>query len=175
MNPCRAWNCAELWPSKTGVRNYCIISLPLLWFPQTNIVHPFSLSYHPFAMLSSFKAVDRARKHSEFCLWHCALTIQCHFWYVFVTKTCLCLPAQMLKRWNTLRNKETLAALERQKASSPTPSSLTSLSVSHNTNHFFFPLDIFIYKALTIPYITCYHLMIHLNPLLFIYLLWIIQ
>uniref|UniRef100_A0A3B4E2C7 Uncharacterized protein n=1 Tax=Pygocentrus nattereri TaxID=42514 RepID=A0A3B4E2C7_PYGNA len=25
-------------------------------FPQSNIVHPFSLSYHPFAMLSSYKA-----------------------------------------------------------------------------------------------------------------------
>jgi len=31
---------------------------------QGNIVHPFSLSYHPFAMLSSFKAVERSRKHS---------------------------------------------------------------------------------------------------------------
>ncbi|XP_010878308.2 uncharacterized protein C2orf80 [Esox lucius] len=29
------------------------------------IVHPFSLSYHPFAMLSSFKAVDHSRKHSQ--------------------------------------------------------------------------------------------------------------
>ncbi|XP_068079694.1 uncharacterized protein C2orf80 homolog isoform X2 [Danio rerio] len=27
-----------------------------------NIVHPFSLSYHPFAMLSSFKAVDCSKK-----------------------------------------------------------------------------------------------------------------
>ncbi|XP_058247405.1 uncharacterized protein C2orf80-like isoform X2 [Hemibagrus wyckioides] len=70
----------------------------------TNIVHPFSLSYHPFAMLSSFKAVDHARKHT-----------------------------QMLKRWNTLRNKEASAALERQKASSPTLSSLTSLSGSEDS------------------------------------------
>ncbi|KAK7168958.1 hypothetical protein R3I93_005069 [Phoxinus phoxinus] len=30
-----------------------------------NIVHPFSLSYHPFAMLSSFKAVERSRKHTQ--------------------------------------------------------------------------------------------------------------
>ncbi|XP_073701498.1 uncharacterized protein C2orf80 [Garra rufa] len=30
-----------------------------------NIVHPFSLSYHPFAMLSSFKAVDHSRKHTQ--------------------------------------------------------------------------------------------------------------
>ncbi|KAI7808665.1 uncharacterized protein C2orf80-like [Triplophysa rosa] len=29
-----------------------------------NIVHPFSLSYHPFAMLGSFKAVDHSRKHT---------------------------------------------------------------------------------------------------------------
>ncbi|KAG7331135.1 hypothetical protein KOW79_005104 [Hemibagrus wyckioides] len=71
---------------------------------KTNIVHPFSLSYHPFAMLSSFKAVDHARKHT-----------------------------QMLKRWNTLRNKEASAALERQKASSPTLSSLTSLSGSEDS------------------------------------------
>lgn len=35
------------------------------FFPQQgSIVHPFSLSYHPFAMLSSFKAVDHSRKHS---------------------------------------------------------------------------------------------------------------
>ncbi|XP_051997706.1 uncharacterized protein C2orf80-like [Xyrauchen texanus] len=30
-----------------------------------NIVHPFSLSYHPFAMLSSFKAVDHSRQHTQ--------------------------------------------------------------------------------------------------------------
>ncbi|XP_043104398.1 uncharacterized protein C2orf80-like [Puntigrus tetrazona] len=30
-----------------------------------NIVHPFSLSYHPFAMLYSFKAVDHSRKHTQ--------------------------------------------------------------------------------------------------------------
>ncbi|XDV30602.1 hypothetical protein PO909_033489 [Leuciscus waleckii] len=30
-----------------------------------NIVHPLSLSYHPFAMLSSFKAVERSRKHTQ--------------------------------------------------------------------------------------------------------------
>ncbi|XP_047011986.1 uncharacterized protein C2orf80 [Ictalurus punctatus] len=64
---------------------------------KANIVHPFSLSYHPFAMLSSHKAVDRSRKHT-----------------------------QMLKRWNTQRNKRASAVLE--KVSSPTPSSLSSFS-----------------------------------------------
>lgn len=29
-----------------------------------NIVHPFSLSYHPFAMLTSFKAVEHSRQHT---------------------------------------------------------------------------------------------------------------
>uniref|UniRef100_A0A8C1GVA6 Uncharacterized protein n=1 Tax=Cyprinus carpio TaxID=7962 RepID=A0A8C1GVA6_CYPCA len=39
---------------------------PVASYPHNhgNIVHPFSLSYHPFAMLSSFKAVDHSRKHS---------------------------------------------------------------------------------------------------------------
>ncbi|KAJ8012592.1 hypothetical protein DPEC_G00044470 [Dallia pectoralis] len=32
---------------------------------KSAIVHPFSLSYHPFAMLSSFKVVDHSRKHSQ--------------------------------------------------------------------------------------------------------------
>nr|XP_055071362.1 uncharacterized protein C2orf80-like isoform X1 [Misgurnus anguillicaudatus] len=31
---------------------------------QGNIVHPFSLSYHPFAMLTSFKAVEHSRQHT---------------------------------------------------------------------------------------------------------------
>ncbi|XP_053482915.1 uncharacterized protein C2orf80 [Ictalurus furcatus] len=66
---------------------------------KANIVHPFSLSYHPFAMLSSHKAVDRSRKHT-----------------------------QMLKRWNTQRNKRASAVLEKLKVSSPTPSSLSSFS-----------------------------------------------
>ncbi|TSM68912.1 Shugoshin 2 [Bagarius yarrelli] len=68
----------------------------------SNIVHPFSLSCHPFAMLSAFKAVDCARKHT-----------------------------QMLKRWNTLRNKKASAGLEKE--SSPTPSSLSSFSDSENS------------------------------------------
>uniref|UniRef100_A0A4W4EJF6 Uncharacterized protein n=1 Tax=Electrophorus electricus TaxID=8005 RepID=A0A4W4EJF6_ELEEL len=33
----------------------------------SSIIHPFSLSYHPFAMLSSFKAIDHSRKHSMWC------------------------------------------------------------------------------------------------------------
>uniref|UniRef100_A0A673HSB2 Uncharacterized protein n=1 Tax=Sinocyclocheilus rhinocerous TaxID=307959 RepID=A0A673HSB2_9TELE len=39
---------------------------PVASYPHNhgNIVHPFSLSYHPFSMLSSFKAVDHSRKHS---------------------------------------------------------------------------------------------------------------
>uniref|UniRef100_A0A8C1GSD0 Uncharacterized protein n=1 Tax=Cyprinus carpio TaxID=7962 RepID=A0A8C1GSD0_CYPCA len=39
---------------------------PVASYPHNHgsIVHPFSLSYHPFAMLSSFKAVDHSRKHS---------------------------------------------------------------------------------------------------------------
>ncbi|KAL0963971.1 hypothetical protein UPYG_G00315930 [Umbra pygmaea] len=32
---------------------------------KSAIVHPFTLSYHPFAMLGSFKAVDHSRKHSQ--------------------------------------------------------------------------------------------------------------
>ncbi|KAA0715841.1 hypothetical protein E1301_Tti013929 [Triplophysa tibetana] len=43
-------------------------SKPSTLHPQNhskgNIVHPFSLSYHPFAMLGSFKAVDLSRKHT---------------------------------------------------------------------------------------------------------------
>ncbi|KAK2850042.1 hypothetical protein Q7C36_008825 [Tachysurus vachellii] len=71
---------------------------------KSNIVHPFSLSYHPFAMLSSFKAVDRARKHT-----------------------------QMLKRWNTLRTKGASEALEKLKASSPTASTLSSFNGSEDS------------------------------------------
>ncbi|KAF7709525.1 uncharacterized protein C2orf80-like [Silurus meridionalis] len=72
-------------------------------YPDTksNIIHPFSLSYHPFAMLSSFKAVDRSRKHT-----------------------------QMLKRWKALRNKRASAEQEKQMVSSPTPSSPSSFSDS---------------------------------------------
>ncbi|XP_028848299.1 uncharacterized protein C2orf80-like isoform X3 [Denticeps clupeoides] len=29
------------------------------------IIHPFTLSHHPFAMLSSFRAIDHSRKHTE--------------------------------------------------------------------------------------------------------------
>ncbi|XP_072542027.1 uncharacterized protein C2orf80 [Salminus brasiliensis] len=32
---------------------------------KSNIIHPFTLSYHPFAMLSSYKAVDHSRKHTK--------------------------------------------------------------------------------------------------------------
>ncbi|KAG5283551.1 hypothetical protein AALO_G00043310 [Alosa alosa] len=32
---------------------------------KSAIIHPFALSYHPFAMLGSYKAVDRSRKHNE--------------------------------------------------------------------------------------------------------------
>ncbi|XP_071001460.1 uncharacterized protein C2orf80 isoform X2 [Oncorhynchus clarkii lewisi] len=32
---------------------------------KSAIVHPFTLSYHPFAMLGSFKAVDHSRKHTQ--------------------------------------------------------------------------------------------------------------
>ncbi|XP_060785910.1 uncharacterized protein C2orf80-like [Neoarius graeffei] len=71
---------------------------------KSNIIHPFSLSYHPFAMLSSFKAVDRSRKHT-----------------------------QMLKRWNTLRNKGASAGLEKLKEPSPIPSSLSSFSDSEDS------------------------------------------
>lgn len=74
----RAW-CFYSSSKRLESGTYCIISPPLLQFPQSNIVHPFSLSYHPFAMLSSFKAVDRARKHSKCCIWHCALTVFCHW------------------------------------------------------------------------------------------------
>ncbi|KAM9487205.1 uncharacterized protein C2orf80 [Clarias gariepinus] len=71
---------------------------------KSNIVHPFPLSYHPFAMLSAFKAVDHSRKHTQF-----------------------------LKRWNTLRDKEASAGLEKQNVSTPTPSSLTSFSDSDSS------------------------------------------
>lgn len=122
-------NCAELWPSMTRVENYYIIWPALLWFPQSNIVHPFSLSYHPFAMLSSFKAVDHSRKHSKYCMLHCTLPVLGH-WYVCITEKCFLLPAERLKRWNTLHNKGALAELEKLKGSSPSPSSLSSFSVS---------------------------------------------
>ncbi|XP_014020775.1 uncharacterized protein C2orf80 [Salmo salar] len=36
---------------------------------KSTIVHPFTLSYHPFAMLSSFKAVDHSRKHTQKLKW----------------------------------------------------------------------------------------------------------
>ncbi|XP_067115004.1 uncharacterized protein C2orf80-like [Osmerus mordax] len=32
---------------------------------KSSIVHPFTLSYHPFAMLSSYKAIDHSRKHTQ--------------------------------------------------------------------------------------------------------------
>ncbi|KAM6984963.1 uncharacterized protein C2orf80 [Aplochiton taeniatus] len=32
---------------------------------KSSIVHPFTLSYHPFAMLGSYKAVDHSRKHTN--------------------------------------------------------------------------------------------------------------
>ncbi|XP_036421582.1 uncharacterized protein C2orf80-like [Colossoma macropomum] len=64
---------------------------------KSNIIHPFSLSYHPFAMLSSYKAVDHSRKHT-----------------------------QTLKRWNTERNKGAFAQLEKKKEPSVTPSSSSS-------------------------------------------------
>ncbi|CAL8266385.1 unnamed protein product [Lota lota] len=32
---------------------------------KNSIVHPFTLSYHPFAMLCSYKAVDHSKKHSQ--------------------------------------------------------------------------------------------------------------
>lgn len=32
---------------------------------KNSIVHPFTLSYHPFAMLGSYKAVDHSRKHTN--------------------------------------------------------------------------------------------------------------
>uniref|UniRef100_A0A3P8T3D9 Uncharacterized protein n=1 Tax=Amphiprion percula TaxID=161767 RepID=A0A3P8T3D9_AMPPE len=35
------------------------------WFLQGSIVVPFTLSYHPFAMLGSYRAVHHCRKHSE--------------------------------------------------------------------------------------------------------------
>eukprot|EP00063_Salmo_salar_P045939 XP_014020774.1 PREDICTED: uncharacterized protein C2orf80-like isoform X1 [Salmo salar] len=38
-------------------------------FHLSTIVHPFTLSYHPFAMLSSFKAVDHSRKHTQKLKW----------------------------------------------------------------------------------------------------------
>ncbi|XP_029557757.1 uncharacterized protein C2orf80-like isoform X2 [Salmo trutta] len=36
---------------------------------KSTIVHPFTLSYHPFAMLGSFKAVDHSRKHTQKLKW----------------------------------------------------------------------------------------------------------
>ena len=39
--------------------------LTLSSLPQNSIVHPFTLSYHPFAMLCSYKAVDHSKKHSK--------------------------------------------------------------------------------------------------------------
>ncbi|CAL8387791.1 uncharacterized protein C2orf80 isoform X2 [Gadus morhua] len=32
---------------------------------KNSIVHPFTLSYHPFAMLCSYKALDHSKKHSQ--------------------------------------------------------------------------------------------------------------
>ncbi|KAM3862277.1 uncharacterized protein C2orf80 [Diretmus argenteus] len=32
---------------------------------KSAIVHPFTLSYHPFAMLGSYKAVDHSKRHTE--------------------------------------------------------------------------------------------------------------
>ncbi|XP_062862661.1 uncharacterized protein C2orf80-like [Trichomycterus rosablanca] len=60
---------------------------------KSNIVHPFFLSYHPFAMLSSFKAVNQSKKHT-----------------------------QMLKR-NTLHNKARSSELKKSKACSEASSS----------------------------------------------------
>ncbi|XP_066542084.1 uncharacterized protein C2orf80-like [Hoplias malabaricus] len=64
---------------------------------KNNIVHPFSLSYHPFAMLSSYKAVDHLKKHT-----------------------------QLLKRWKTGRSKGASVQQEKEKPSSITPSSSSS-------------------------------------------------
>ncbi|XP_021435345.2 uncharacterized protein C2orf80 homolog [Oncorhynchus mykiss] len=36
---------------------------------KSNIVHPFTLSYHLFAMLGSFKAADHTRKHTQKVKW----------------------------------------------------------------------------------------------------------
>ncbi|XP_026865382.2 uncharacterized protein C2orf80, partial [Electrophorus electricus] len=68
---------------------------------KSSIIHPFSLSYHPFAMLSSFKAIDHSRKHT-----------------------------QMLKRWNTERSQGASALQEKVKAPSSSPFSHTSFSDS---------------------------------------------
>ncbi|KAG9348738.1 hypothetical protein JZ751_029055, partial [Albula glossodonta] len=32
---------------------------------KSTIVHPFTLSYHPFAMLKSYKAVAHSRRHTQ--------------------------------------------------------------------------------------------------------------
>ncbi|KAI4875188.1 hypothetical protein NFI96_023956 [Prochilodus magdalenae] len=78
---------------------------------KSSIVHPFSLSYHPFAMLSSYKAVDHSRKHSKSHI---------------ITACCFSLPAQLLKRWKTERNKGASARMEKEKTPSATPSSSSS-------------------------------------------------
>lgn len=57
---------------------FCVVGIPFPFFfsflsPQSTIVHPFFLSYHPFAMLSSYKAVDRLRKHSKWVVFRLAL------------------------------------------------------------------------------------------------------
>uniref|UniRef100_A0A665WG66 Uncharacterized protein n=1 Tax=Echeneis naucrates TaxID=173247 RepID=A0A665WG66_ECHNA len=57
------------------------LTVPCCVYSQATIVCPFSLSYHPFAMLSSYKAVDHSKKHSEcrhnnsHCAWFVTLYI----------------------------------------------------------------------------------------------------
>lgn len=43
------------------------------------IVHPFTLSYHPFAMLSSYKAVQHSKKQSMQTMdWLCCPVLMCN-------------------------------------------------------------------------------------------------
>ncbi|XP_026127928.1 uncharacterized protein C2orf80-like [Carassius auratus] len=69
-----------------------------------NIVHPFSLSYHPFAMLSSFKAVDHSRKHTR-----------------------------VLKRWIKEHRKQEVSPVIEKLESSSTSSSSSSFSDSEDS------------------------------------------
>ncbi|XP_042619498.1 uncharacterized protein C2orf80-like [Cyprinus carpio] len=81
---------------------------PVASYPHNHakgsIVHPFSLSYHPFAMLSSFKAVDHSRKHT-----------------------------QVLKRWIKKHSKQEASPVTEKLESPSTSSSSSSFSDSEDS------------------------------------------
>ncbi|KAG9271421.1 hypothetical protein AMEX_G14347 [Astyanax mexicanus] len=69
---------------------------------KSNIIHPFTLSYHPFAMLSSYKAVEHSKKHTK-----------------------------LLKHWNSERNKGASTKVDKEEKA-PSVSSSSSSSSSYS-------------------------------------------